>query len=553
MANDRSDLCRDLARERREALVIVALAALVHGLTVRNGYSLDDGPALLFHPAVNGQASVWEAFTREFWGEPLASIDWGTSYRPLTTLTFGLEHGLTSAPWLHHLVNLVLYVVACVGTLGLARRWLTPAYALAAAIFFTVLPVHVENVSSIVGRADVLGTLSCMAAFELALPRSGDPPTWWRALGAGALTVVGILFKETVTPFIGIVTWFALLAALPRPAAERWVWLRAPIAVAIATAAYLGARQVLLPIGLAPDFVPAQNQLVMVHGVARVVANLAIVGEYAELLFVPVRLCPDHTYADVVPVTSPFDPGGWRVLVGVAFAAVVVVDFVRATTGRSPGLWVATALAYVLIGQWVTNLVVIVGERLLFWPSVWLCIAIAESLARRSPPEESLRRLLLPLSLLAVAFAARSTVRTLDWYDNHTLHRAAVEVCPRSVHSRLILANQLRDRGEPVEAVWHYGVAGAGRTSFPRRLDLPAFDAERELPLEERLVDLPALVGVSDERAFWFGLHRYLVSTGALGEAAVVEQIVIQHLDADAETSSALDAARQADPWPAMP
>jgi hypothetical protein len=396
----------------------------------------------------------------------------------------------------------------------------------------------------------VLAALAGIAAFELAAPRAGRAPTWGQCIGAGVLTLIGILCKETLTPFIGIVAWFGVLGALRAPPGERMRWARAPLAIALATGAYLIVRQRLMPIGLPPDFVPAQNQLVLVQGFARVLANLAIVGEYAELVFVPVRLCPDHTYADVVPVTSLFEPGAWRILVGLAFAGVVARDFVRATAGASPGLWVATALAYLLVGQWVTNLVVIVGERLLFWPSIWLCIALAESASRLTLPAEASRRLAVPLGLLALVFAGRSALRTLDWSDDLTLHRAAVETCPASVHSRLILANTLRDRGEPEEAVWHYGVAGAGRSRFPRRFDVPAFEAEQTLALDERLSQLPALVEAPDALAFWMGLHRYLVVTGAVREAAAVERIVAEQFAADQTTRSALETAREAEPWP---
>lgn len=528
---------------------MVAIAATVHGAAVRNGYSLDDGPALLFHPAVNGEAPVWEAFTREFWGEPLSTIEWGSSYRPITTLTFGLEHGLTSAPWIHHFVNLALYVAVCVVLLRMARRWLTPPFALAAAIFFAVLPVHVENVASIVGRADVLAAAFGLAAFELAFPRGGGPPSWHRSAGAGVLALLGILCKETMAPFIGIVVWFSTLGALRGDVGARRQWLRAPLLVATFTALYLVVRQRVLPIGLPPDFVPAQNQLVLVHGVARLWANLAIVGEYAELVFVPLRLCPDHTYADVVPVTSPFESGAWRILVGLAFAGVVARDLYLAMLDRSPGLWVATALAYLLLGQWITNLNVIVGERLVFWPSVWLILALVDGVARLRLPEASLRRLLIPLGLLAVVFAGRSTVRVFDWYDDLTLHRAAVEDCPASIHSRLILANTLRDRGDAAEAVWHYGVVGAGRSTFPRRFDVPAFAAEQELPLDERLRRLPELVEITDERAFWIGLHRYLVVIGAREEAAVVEGIVVEVLDGETGTRAELEQTREANPW----
>ena len=55
----------------------IALAVvLIYGTSVGHGYTLDDTPAILQHPAVVGDVPWWEVFVREYWGERLDSVDW---------------------------------------------------------------------------------------------------------------------------------------------------------------------------------------------------------------------------------------------------------------------------------------------------------------------------------------------------------------------------------------------------------------------------------------------------------------------------------------------
>ena len=148
----------------RAPWLVACAAALVFAASIGGGYVLDDAPALLRNPVVNGEAPLWQAFTRAYWGEPLGGDAWSSSYRPLTTLSYAIEHRLTASAWLHRGVNLVIYGATCALVSAAARRWMRDDLALVMGLVFACLPVHAENVASIVGRAALLAVAGAIGA-----------------------------------------------------------------------------------------------------------------------------------------------------------------------------------------------------------------------------------------------------------------------------------------------------------------------------------------------------------------------------------------------------
>ena len=128
-----------------------------------------------------------EIFTTQYFGGERGT---GTAYRPVLLLSYAVQwwiHG--GEPAAFHAVNVLLHGAA---TLLLARLLLTlgiaPPAALASALLFAVHPIHVEAVTSIVGRGEtqaaalVLGYLLLGLRFAdrrgqaVALVVAGAPP-----------------------------------------------------------------------------------------------------------------------------------------------------------------------------------------------------------------------------------------------------------------------------------------------------------------------------------------------------------------------------------------
>jgi hypothetical protein len=90
----------------------------------------------------------------------LTSKDSHKSFRPLTTLTFILQHHLDGSLNSHSMktVNLVIHIINCCFLLHFLKCILTDKKTqFLAILMFSVHPIHVEAVCGIVSRSDLLG------------------------------------------------------------------------------------------------------------------------------------------------------------------------------------------------------------------------------------------------------------------------------------------------------------------------------------------------------------------------------------------------------------
>lgn len=503
-------------------LAPVAVGILLYLPTIGGDWTMDDDVAVRGHPVVTGAAPLSEAFLREFWGRPLAE-GWSSSYRPLATLSWALEARLAPGPWLHRLGGVLAYAALCAAVAALARALAGVRAAWVAGLAFAVAPVHADNVASIVGRADVLAALAGLGSFSAsrraaAAAMAGDRRLAW-ALGAGAALAfwAALLCKETVALLPALTGWWLWIELRGRPGRGA-AWSAAVAPVAIAGAAYLAARQLLLPVGLPATFVAADNILLDLPLAERLQLRTALAGEAIGQLGAGMRLCSDHTYADLLVPVLPWGQGAAGFFVGAVALVAGLWDGLLALRGRSRGMWFAALLAYALVGQWVIDLSVLAAERLLLWPSVWLAVAFGVAFAETP----ALRRGWVPVASLGAWIAIMAAVaydHGQDWTDRVRLHQRSVDRCPAAVHNRLNLAQELSARGDVPAALWHFAVAAAGKQAYPARWAPPAFDEEQTGIRSSSLQNLPAMVGAADPAAWWRGLHGMLQRSGHPAEA----------------------------------
>jgi hypothetical protein len=86
-----------------QAGVLTVLSLVVFGAAIGFDFCLDDHDLFNKIHTLPGPIAVFRA------GDIFQ-----TYYRPLFILSLFLEHALVQAPWLHHLVNIVLHIVVAV-------------------------------------------------------------------------------------------------------------------------------------------------------------------------------------------------------------------------------------------------------------------------------------------------------------------------------------------------------------------------------------------------------------------------------------------------------
>src|SRR5437773_699795 len=277
--------------------VVALIATLIYANTLDNRPVLDDGWVIFENPLIKSLENVPAIFTRPY---NIATPTWNNAglYRPVTTLSYAINYAIGGRYVVgYHLVNIALHVLCCLLVFELGRRLASAAraehpecVALLGALLFAVHPVHVEAVTAMVGRAELLAALGSLGCLYLTCTRSQGR---WRYPAGLVALALGVLSKENaaVTPLLfGLVAVTlpeaAGLEARPNSSTEegrRAAWhvfaLAAGMAAAVGPYFLLHPGGAGIPIG--SQWFQGQPRPVVFYTMTRVVA------EYLRLLYLP--------------------------------------------------------------------------------------------------------------------------------------------------------------------------------------------------------------------------------------------------------------------------
>ena len=443
-----------IASLARPIAIVVALALIAFANTLRNGFTLDDIPIVAENPVTRSMANLPTVFATNYWSRGGTEVIGDpTLYRPLTVSTYALDYAVWGlSPVGYHATNVVLHAVTSVVVLLVGVEVLgATAAAVAAASIFAVHPVHTEAVAGIVGRAEILATLFVLLAFLVMRRRANGGVRDTRAGNAmratalgGLLYLLGLFSKESAVTLPALIALDDWLGRPVVPDGDRTPSATSALrygALAVALAIYLAFRQYAVsgPPHLWPGFAG-------VSAGERILTASRVMLEYVGLFVFPRTLQADYWKTDV-PIASLGDP---LALLSVAVWIAVAV-FVFRFRRREPALVLAIAWFFITIAP-VSNLAFPIGvakaERLLYLPSVGLCLAVGwayERVARRVAVNR------LPnaaLAVIVIALGLRAVVRNRDWRDNYTLATATLRVSPSSPLMSDLAAEALARSGD---------------------------------------------------------------------------------------------------------
>lgn len=173
-------------------------------------------------------AGNWGSLAANFWGNWMQT-EGTTFYRPLISLTLALDYLFQGAPLIFHLTNLLyqtmasLLLFACGKEMvkllegdksgqDSAEKWQQTILPLAAAILFSVHPLHAEVVNWIIARVDSVALTFSLGAIWLWCPHLRDETKRGRNIGALVMLALGLMSKEMAITVPPTLTWLALLA-----------------------------------------------------------------------------------------------------------------------------------------------------------------------------------------------------------------------------------------------------------------------------------------------------------------------------------------------------
>lgn len=449
-------------------LCLACLAAYANGLT--GTFTYDDKAIVRDNPRIRTPSRFGEILASPYFGGPRGQ---GSAYRPVLLASYAVQwwvHGKDALAF--HVVNLLLHAAAALLLARLLLRvGIPPPAAFFAALFFAVAPVHVEAVTSLVGRGETLAAVFVLGFLLNGLTAAGpagERPRGRRALAflaAVLLYGLGILTKESAAVAPGLL--FLLLAAT----ASGGLLARGLAAFRRGWALYVGSAVVLAGTfalrawvlgGLlrAPGWgiFEVENPLAPLARPARAANALLLLLRYAGRTVFPLFLSADESAwsIPVVPAASPL------AVAAAALVAALVVLAVLRLRDRSP---VALGVLFFLVAFLPTANVLypigtVFGERVAYLPSAGLCLALGAVCAGRAASFPDLRRrAVAAAAAIAILFSVRTVIRNPAWWTDWSIFANSLRTAPASAKAHYNWAYVCAEAGKREEAREHYARA----------------------------------------------------------------------------------------------
>ncbi|CAJ0593682.1 unnamed protein product [Cylicocyclus nassatus] len=439
-------------------VIITVLATGPYIPSLDGEFVFDDSATILNNPVVIGKTPLKQVFTTDYWGHPIASPQSHKSYRPLTTLTFWLNyrfHGEWILPY--HLPNIALHAIASLLVFLLVRelRHVTEQSficdeAFVASALFAVHPVHTEAVANISGRAELL--MSVLALFALICYQKHIREDFeGRAIILFSIMVVLSVFsKEQGIIVLPICVFLEALHCFDTRKKYGAAALRCFMLFIFTS--FLTYLRIYINNFTAPKFTELDNPAAYVKdSILRVASYSHLWLINLRLLLLPYSLCFDYSMGCVPPITSWSD---YRVLSlpAVAFLLIITLYILYKLDDR---LLIFGAILGGISFLPASNLLITVGftvaERVLYLPSVGLCVMAGVLYSRASRHYRNTDKIALAVLVIAMTITYQ---RCEEWRTELDLYTSGLRVCPENAKIHYNLGKVLGKTGN-VDAAEH--------------------------------------------------------------------------------------------------
>jgi hypothetical protein len=438
-----------------QALIIGVAVFVIYANSIPNGYVLDDANVVQQNAYTQkGFSGIPDILSKDsFHGRHGDRSYYSRYYRPLSLVTFAIEHGLWGdIPYISHFINVLLYAITCIILWLILKNYFFPHSSdlpLLITLLFAVHPVHTEVVANIKGRDEILSLLFALAAlyFSFAYMQKRQ----WLALTSVLVCFfLALISKENAVTYVGIIPlaiFFFSNISLRKIIEFTFILLGV-------LAFYMLLRHKI--VGGTSFDVPAldlmMNRFFDSPPGERYATSFYIIAFYIKLLFFPHPLSWDYAYKEI-PFFTFSDPAIWAVL---AMHLLLVGASLWLLPKKNP---VAFGVLYFymsifLVSNLVLNIGGFVGERFLYQASVGFVIVIGLLICKIPIPSPAMQRaFIFSLSgLLLILGSGKTIARNFDWADNITLFLKDVNAAPGSARANhaagvinLFLSQQEKD------------------------------------------------------------------------------------------------------------
>ena len=446
-------------RHWKEGILIPLLAFALYWMSLSYGYVLDDQIVITDNQFTKkGIDGIWQILSTEsfsgYFGEQKDLVA-GARYRPLSIVTFALEHSLFGdEPFLRHFINILLYglcaliifrIFSVLLPTDLSRSWLL-SVPFITAILFLFHPVHSEVVANIKGRDEIMTAIGALGALFFALRYLVHRNIFW-LIASGISMFLGLMSKENAITFLAVIPLTLYFFTNARRADYLWTLLPSFIASVIYLIIRTNVIGYFLDSGIEiRDLM--NNPFVEMNGSEKMATIMYTLGYYLKLLIFPHPLTHDY-YPYHIPVMD-FSKAGTLVSLLIYLALAVIFFWLW----KRKSIYAWSIGFFVITISIVSNILFPVGtfmnERFLFIPSIAFSLVCAWFLIRQgmSSPKPWLRYGSIALLVLLLAgYTLKTYDRVPAWKDSLSLNGQAALVSENSARANCFMATALYEEG----------------------------------------------------------------------------------------------------------
>ena len=418
---------------RMKCMILMVIGFVFYANSLVNQYALDDSIAIerneFVQKGVSGIGKIltsdaYASYYKQMGGSADAQYS-GGRYRPLTFVTFAIEHQLFGEiAFIRHLVNVLTYLICLISILYFLQYYMLNKVpggsdiAFLTVILFAIHPIHTEVVANIKSRDEMLSLSLIMGTFIYSLKYLSTKKSKDLAIGA-ACFFMALLAKEYAITLIVLLPLLFYIVGNKKP----FEAVTAALPYYAVVVLYLMMR--IHAVG-SPKSLPANDPLVDPFLFATHAQKLATecyaLGRYLGMLILPYPLACDYSFAEISYRTF----SNIEVWVSIFLFAGITFWAFKLLRDRHilafPVLFFLACIA--LISNFVIELGAILGERLVFHASLAFLLVLsyyAIKLINKWPLQKRKTVITGPLCVLILASGAVVLPRNAQWKDDDSL------------------------------------------------------------------------------------------------------------------------------------
>jgi len=420
------------------AILAVVLSFALFGNGIGGDFVFDDTIVIVGNPFISGQLNGFgEIFTTPYFAyQPLPGL-----YRPLTIASYSLNAFLFGfSPVSFHIVNILLHALTSFLAFVLLYRLSASRIAsFAGFLFFMFLPIHVEAVTSIVGRAEILSLLFVIGALISVLKQ--------RYVFASSLFLLGLLSKEIAVAFLPIFLFLEFYknnTNIKKILAKSLYFIPTVIFYAVLRYVALGEHF------LKNDATAVYNPIKFASFFSGLWTSFKVFYLYLVKTFFPLHLSSDYSFGQIPTVESVFT--SLETVLGIVILCLTTLLFFKTKDILMRSGIIIFLSSYFVISNWVFKTGTIMAERLMYMPSLGLALMIGAVFAWLVPKIKNIRVLYGFASVVLVFYGLLILDRNRDWLNDANLYESAYAAAPNSIVNQTNKAYLEFKAGKYIEA-----------------------------------------------------------------------------------------------------